>query len=235
MQFHLIIVQCKHFVFNCLFPYQPPLLFVSPRALLQADVVLLLGARLNWILHFGLPPRFDPDVKVIQVCEWASKMLLWSVYNQCCFWHLSKIMLRKPQSLHQSQLCVVCYRIDELLHCVPLLLQMLCSVCRLTFVLRRWGTMWDLLLLSWETSVLLSLRYMNCNSFRHKTLLSLMHLSPCGNILMHDETVQISDALFIFSSWHVSLKMAGSTPLIQSGGARWRTKLLLMQKYLRWV
>lgn len=37
------------------------------RALLQADVVLLLGARLNWILHFGLPPRFDPKVKIIQV------------------------------------------------------------------------------------------------------------------------------------------------------------------------
>lgn len=37
------------------------------RALLQADVVLLLGARLNWILHFGLPPRFDPNVRIIQV------------------------------------------------------------------------------------------------------------------------------------------------------------------------
>uniref|UniRef100_A0A8C9QWS9 2-hydroxyacyl-CoA lyase n=1 Tax=Scleropages formosus TaxID=113540 RepID=A0A8C9QWS9_SCLFO len=37
------------------------------RALLQADVVVLLGARLNWILHFGLPPRFNPQVKVIQV------------------------------------------------------------------------------------------------------------------------------------------------------------------------
>lgn len=37
------------------------------RALLQADVVLLFGARLNWILHFGLPPRFDPNVKIIQV------------------------------------------------------------------------------------------------------------------------------------------------------------------------
>ncbi|XP_040289497.1 2-hydroxyacyl-CoA lyase 1 [Bufo bufo] len=36
-------------------------------ALLNADVVLLLGARLNWILHFGLPPRFRPDVKIIQV------------------------------------------------------------------------------------------------------------------------------------------------------------------------
>uniref|UniRef100_A0A7N6BKN1 2-hydroxyacyl-CoA lyase n=1 Tax=Anabas testudineus TaxID=64144 RepID=A0A7N6BKN1_ANATE len=44
------------------------------RALLQADVVLLLGARLNWILHFGLPPRFDPDVKVIQVDLCAEEM-----------------------------------------------------------------------------------------------------------------------------------------------------------------
>ena len=36
-------------------------------ALEQADVVLLLGARLNWIMHFGLPPRFDANVKTIQV------------------------------------------------------------------------------------------------------------------------------------------------------------------------
>jgi len=36
------------------------------RALQEADVVLLLGARLNWILHFGLPPRFNKDVKIIQ-------------------------------------------------------------------------------------------------------------------------------------------------------------------------
>ena len=36
-------------------------------ALKDADVVLLLGARLNWILHFGKPPRFRPDVKVIQL------------------------------------------------------------------------------------------------------------------------------------------------------------------------
>ncbi|XP_056142193.1 2-hydroxyacyl-CoA lyase 1 [Lampris incognitus] len=44
------------------------------RALLQADVVVLLGARLNWILHFGLPPRFDPNVKVIQVDLCAEEM-----------------------------------------------------------------------------------------------------------------------------------------------------------------
>ncbi|XP_053119319.1 2-hydroxyacyl-CoA lyase 1 isoform X1 [Hemicordylus capensis] len=37
------------------------------RALQYADVIILLGARLNWILHFGLPPRFQPDVKIIQV------------------------------------------------------------------------------------------------------------------------------------------------------------------------
>lgn len=36
-------------------------------ALQKADVVLLLGARLNWILHFGRAPRFDENVKVIQV------------------------------------------------------------------------------------------------------------------------------------------------------------------------
>lgn len=37
------------------------------RALQFADVIVLLGARLNWILHFGLPPRYQPDVKFIQV------------------------------------------------------------------------------------------------------------------------------------------------------------------------
>lgn len=36
-------------------------------ALQKADVVLLLGARLNWILHFGRSPRYDPNVKVIQI------------------------------------------------------------------------------------------------------------------------------------------------------------------------
>ena len=36
-------------------------------ALQQADVIFLMGARFNWIFHFGLPPRFAPDVKVIQL------------------------------------------------------------------------------------------------------------------------------------------------------------------------
>src|SRR5215217_1021662 len=36
-------------------------------ALQQADVIFLMGARLNWIFHFGLPPRYNPNVKVIQL------------------------------------------------------------------------------------------------------------------------------------------------------------------------
>ena len=36
-------------------------------ALQRADVIVLLGARLNWMLHFGLPPRFAKDVAFIQV------------------------------------------------------------------------------------------------------------------------------------------------------------------------
>jgi len=36
-------------------------------ALAEADVVVLLGARLNWMMHFGLPPRFAAEVKTIQV------------------------------------------------------------------------------------------------------------------------------------------------------------------------
>jgi 2-hydroxyacyl-CoA lyase 1 len=36
-------------------------------ALQQADVVFLMGARFNWILHFGQPPRYAKDVRVIQL------------------------------------------------------------------------------------------------------------------------------------------------------------------------
>ena len=36
-------------------------------ALQQADVIFLMGARLNWIFHFGQPPRYAKDVKVIQL------------------------------------------------------------------------------------------------------------------------------------------------------------------------
>jgi 2-hydroxyacyl-CoA lyase 1 len=36
-------------------------------ALQEADAILLLGARLNWILHYGKPPRFRADVKIAQL------------------------------------------------------------------------------------------------------------------------------------------------------------------------
>jgi 2-hydroxyacyl-CoA lyase 1 len=36
-------------------------------ALGEADVILLIGARLNWILHFGMPPRFNKDVRILQI------------------------------------------------------------------------------------------------------------------------------------------------------------------------
>lgn len=37
------------------------------RALASADVILLIGARLNFILSFGRPPRFNPNVRLIQL------------------------------------------------------------------------------------------------------------------------------------------------------------------------
>ena len=36
-------------------------------ALRNADVVLILGARLNWILHYGEEPKWNPAAKIIQV------------------------------------------------------------------------------------------------------------------------------------------------------------------------
>ena len=50
-------------------PDSHPLNTASARstALKHADVVLLLGARLNWILHFGEPPKWKPNAVFIQV------------------------------------------------------------------------------------------------------------------------------------------------------------------------
>lgn len=36
-------------------------------ALKRADVVLVLGARLNWILHYGEEPKWNPAARIIQV------------------------------------------------------------------------------------------------------------------------------------------------------------------------
>ncbi len=44
------------------FPYE-----VARTAVPEADVVALFGARLNYTLNFGLPPRFASDVQFIQV------------------------------------------------------------------------------------------------------------------------------------------------------------------------
>jgi len=43
-------------------------------ALREADVVFLMGARLNWIMHFGLPPRFKEGVRIIQLDVAAEEM-----------------------------------------------------------------------------------------------------------------------------------------------------------------
>lgn len=50
-------------------PDDHPLCVSSARsfALKNADVVLLVGARLNWILHYGKPPRYREDVAFIHV------------------------------------------------------------------------------------------------------------------------------------------------------------------------
>lgn len=50
-------------------PEDHPLCFLAARskAFREADVVLVIGTRLNFIVGFGLPPRWSQDVKVIQV------------------------------------------------------------------------------------------------------------------------------------------------------------------------
>ncbi|KAI5077879.1 hypothetical protein GOP47_0007703 [Adiantum capillus-veneris] len=50
-----------------------PLCAAAARSLAigQCDVALVVGARLNWVLHFGEPPRWSKDVKfiLIDVCK----------------------------------------------------------------------------------------------------------------------------------------------------------------------
>jgi 2-hydroxyacyl-CoA lyase 1 len=50
-------------------PDDHPLSVAAARtlALQQADVVFLMGARFNWIFHFGLAPRFAKNLRVIQL------------------------------------------------------------------------------------------------------------------------------------------------------------------------
>lgn len=67
-------------------------------ALQQADVVLLLGARLNWMLHFGRPPRFSQNVKVIQI-DIAAEELHNSVKSEVAIQSDIKIAI---QSLNEA-------------------------------------------------------------------------------------------------------------------------------------
>src|SRR5207249_7747075 len=50
-------------------PEDHPLSFLGARskALKEADVALIVGTRLNFIVGFGLPPRWAEDVQIIQV------------------------------------------------------------------------------------------------------------------------------------------------------------------------
>ncbi len=50
-------------------PDEHPLNAAAARtfALKNTDLIFLIGARLNWILHFGLPPRFREGLRVIQL------------------------------------------------------------------------------------------------------------------------------------------------------------------------
>jgi len=52
-----------------LLPDAHPLSAAAARSLAlgEADVALIVGARLNWLLHFGESPRWSPDVKFILV------------------------------------------------------------------------------------------------------------------------------------------------------------------------
>ena len=43
-------------------------------ALQEADTILLMGARFNWIMHFGLPPRFASKARVIQLDSTAEEI-----------------------------------------------------------------------------------------------------------------------------------------------------------------
>ena len=38
-----------------------------PGGLMQADVALIVGTRLNWTIGYGRPPLFNPELKVIQI------------------------------------------------------------------------------------------------------------------------------------------------------------------------
>ena len=50
-------------------PDDDPLSVAAARTLVlaEADVIFLMGARFNWMFHFGLPTRLSKEEKVIQL------------------------------------------------------------------------------------------------------------------------------------------------------------------------
>uniref|UniRef100_A0A8C5ANG5 2-hydroxyacyl-CoA lyase n=1 Tax=Gadus morhua TaxID=8049 RepID=A0A8C5ANG5_GADMO len=55
-------------------PFKPPSTATHTVCMLRNLSFFTLHSRLNWILHFGLPPRFNPHVKIIQVDLCAEEM-----------------------------------------------------------------------------------------------------------------------------------------------------------------
>ncbi|CAG8569232.1 12433_t:CDS:2 [Funneliformis mosseae] len=72
------------------------------KALADADVILLLGARLNWILHFGLPPKFNKDVKIIQIDILPEEHFNNSRINIALLGHLPLVISQLIDSLPKS-------------------------------------------------------------------------------------------------------------------------------------
>lgn len=80
--------ELKKLVFNHKFPFLPtpmgkgvipddsPLNVSSARSkvLFDADLILLFGSRLNWILHYGESPRFKSDAKFIQIDNYPEEI-----------------------------------------------------------------------------------------------------------------------------------------------------------------
>lgn len=80
-------------------------------ALKDADVVVLACARLNWILHFGLSPRFRKDVKIIQI-ENDAKEIHQNVKSEVVLYGDAKCILNQLNE-HNSSTAKYTYESDS--------------------------------------------------------------------------------------------------------------------------
>ena len=83
-------------------------------ALQEADVVLLLGARLNWIMHFGLPPRFDAAGSLTIAAE-EDVTFIPAVPTMFARWGLLPVGSRRPEHLRLA-LAAGAPLADEVVH-----------------------------------------------------------------------------------------------------------------------